>query len=272
MKRVLASFIFLTLSLYLSGQSINRIEVNGVILSSSNDVEAVTIFNTSSNKGTITNDRGEFVIKVTLHDIIEISALQFQTVSITVDVDVVKTKQLKIQLVEQVNQLDAVTLSSGLTGNILADVADVKTVEPIRVDMGRMDMAYEYNDVKAFDSEVVENHLKAVINPEARNYLPDVGKIFKFLFKKDLPFKQNLFKGKSKEKPEPEPRDLLDVYDHKYISETFNIGVGDVGPFIAFLEEKGIDPEFYGRENEIQLIEFLIKQKALFLKLQNAKN
>ena len=256
------------MSLYLSGQSINRIEIKGVLLSATNDVEAVTIFNTSSNKGTITNEKGEFVIKVALRDVIEISALQFQTVSITVDAEVIKAKQLKIQLVEQINQLDAVTLSSGLTGNILADVGDVKVAEPIRVDMGNINRAFEYNDVKAFDSEVLENHLKSVIDPEARNYLPDAVKILELLFKTDLSIKINLTKKSVKEKS----KDLLDVYSYKDIGKTFNIPPEHLSAFVAFVEEKGIDPEFYERENEILLIEFLIKQKELFLKLKDAKN
>ncbi|MDO5979915.1 carboxypeptidase-like regulatory domain-containing protein [Flavivirga spongiicola] len=268
MKQTLTSSIFIFLSLYLSGQSINRIEMKGVLLSATNDVEAVTIFNTSSNKGTITNEKGEFVIKVALRDVIEISALQFQTVSITVDADVIKTKQLKIQLVEQINQLDAVTLSSGLTGNILADVGDVKTVEPIRVDMGNINRAFEYNDVKAFDNEAIGNHLKAIINPEARNYLPDAVKILESIFKTNLSIKMNL----SKRGVEEKPKDLLDVYSYKHIGRTFDMSPEHLSAFVAFVEEKGIDPEFYKRENEIQLIAFLIKQKELFLKLQNAKN
>ncbi|WP_303317099.1 carboxypeptidase-like regulatory domain-containing protein [Flavivirga abyssicola] len=266
MKRALTSSVFIFLSLNLSGQSINRTKIKGVLLSATNDLEAVTIFNTSSSKGTITNEKGEFVIEVALQDVIEISALQFQTVSITVDADVVKAKQLKIQLVEQVNQLDAVVLSSGLTGNILADVSHVKTVDPIRINMGNMNGAFEYNDVKAFDNAVVGNHLKSVINPEARDYLPDVGKIFKLLFKKKLPLTQNLFKGKEEEKPEPEPKDLLEVYNHKYLSETLSIPVEDIAAFVAFVNEKGIEPKLFKSENEIHLIEFLVKQSKLFLK------
>ncbi|WP_170179758.1 carboxypeptidase-like regulatory domain-containing protein [Flavivirga rizhaonensis] len=266
MKRALTSSIFIFLSFILSGQSINRTKIKGVLLSATNDLEAVTIFNTSSNKGTITNKKGEFVIEVALQDVIEISALQFQTVSITVDANVIKTKQLKIQLIEQVNQLDAVILSSGLTGNILADVGNVKTVDPIRINMGNMNGAFEYNDIKAFDNAVVGNHLKSIINPEARDYLPDVGKIFKLLFKKKLPLTQNLFKGKEEEKPEPKPKGLLDVHNRKYLSETLSIPLEDITTFVAFVEEKGIELKLLKSENEMHLIEFLVKQSRLFLK------
>lgn len=269
MKRVLTSFIFNSLSLYLSAQSIHRIEIRGTLLSGSNDVEAVTIFNTLSKKGTITNEKGEFIIEVALHDTLEISALQFQTVSITIDANVIKAKQLKIQLIERVNQLDAVKLSSGLSGNLITDVTNVKTVRPIHIDMGNTDIAFEYNDEKAFDKRVVGYHYKSIINPDDRNYLPDPLKIIEFLFKVEVPNKINLFSGKKVEK---KPKELLDVYSHKYINETFNIPTERVKDFIAFVEVSGINPNFFMRENEILLIEFLIKQSETFLKLQNVKN
>lgn len=202
---------------------------------------------------------------MTLHDVVEISALQFQTVSITVDIDVIKTKQLKIQLIEQVNHLDAVTLSSGLSGNLITDISNVKTVDPIRIDMGNMNTAFEYNDEKAFDNKVVDHHLKSIINPEDRNYLPDAVKIFKLFFK---PKKRLSVEKKVEEKP----KDLLDVYNQMYISKTFNIPEEHVEAFVAFVEDKGIDSRFLERKNEMQLIEFLIKKRELFLKLRDVKN
>ena len=90
MTRLFILFACLFLSLLLNSQSVSRVEVKGVILSKSNDVEAVTIFNKSSNEGTITNFNGEFIIKVAKNDVIEISALQFQTVNLTIDADIVE--------------------------------------------------------------------------------------------------------------------------------------------------------------------------------------
>lgn len=270
MKCLFTFFTFIFFTLFLNGQSINRVEVEGVMLSSTNDVEAVTVFNTSSNKGTITNEEGEFVIKVAENDVIEVSALQFQTVTITIDADVIKYKELKIQLIEQVNQLDAVTLTSGLTGNIETDITNVKTVKPIVLDMGNMDVDFEYNDDKAFDDGILEKELKSLLNPDERNYLPNFGKIFKLFTKSkaNLSLKKDLFVDKQEEKQ----KDLLEIYNHNYIIETYSISDEDVESFIAFVENKGIKPEFFNPENEVQLIELLFKESKLFLKLQDVKN
>lgn len=270
MRSLFIFFTFLFSTLFLNAQSINRIEVKGVLLSSDNDVEAVTVFNTSSNRGTITNEEGEFTIKVAKNDIIEISALQFQTVNVTIDAGDIKFKHLKIQLVEQVNQLDAVTLSSGLSGNIETDITNVKTVKPIVLDMGNMDVAFEYNDEKAFDDSMLEKELTSLLNPNERNYLPSLGKIFKLFTKSkvNLSLKKDLFVDDEKEKQ----KDLLDIYNHNYIAGTFNITNENVETFVAFVENKGVKPEFFKPENEMQLIEFLFKESELFLKLQDVKN
>lgn len=270
MGRALHFILFTLLSFSIYGQTVNRVEVHGVLLSNNNDVEAVTVFNKSSNKGTITNNKGEFKLKVALNDIIEISALQFQTVSVTIDEAIIESKQLKIQLVEEVNQLDAVTLSSGLTGNIETDVANVKTVKPIIIDMGNMDVDFEYNDDKAFDNSVISDHFTSITEPDARKYLPNIGAILGLIFKskKDLKIKKDIFVGHKYEKP----KDLLSVFSLKDIQEQFKIPEEKVHLFIAFVENKGVRSELLEPENELLLIEFLVQQKELFLKHQDAKN
>jgi hypothetical protein len=258
--------------LSINSQTIERIEINGVILvhNNDNDVEGVTIYNTSSSKGTITNSVGEFVIEIAVNDIIEVSALQFESILLTITEEVIENKTLKIYLVEQMNQLDAVLLSQGLSGNLVADVVNVKEPKYITIDMGNMDASFEYNDEKAFDSRVVQNHLTSIINPEARDYLPDLVKIIALFTKKkiNLSFKKNLFANKEYEKP----IELIDIYSHNEISEIFNISINKVEAFIAFVEAKGISKDLLNDANEMQRIEFLVKQSKLFLKTEHAKN
>ena len=85
MKNLLFFIFFFTFSFQLGAQITQRIEINGRIIVTSNDVEGVTVYNTSSNKGTVTNDKGEFAIEVRLNDVLEFSALQFEKFSINID-------------------------------------------------------------------------------------------------------------------------------------------------------------------------------------------
>jgi len=257
-------------SLFINSQSIKRVGVNGIVFSTKNDVVGVTIFNTSSNKGAITNENGEFNILVSVNDVIEISALQFNTVSIKVDKTIIESKILKIQLVEEINQLDAVTLLSGLTGSIVADMNNVKTVEPIIIDMGNINVVYEYNDDRAFDNNTVVNDLKSITNKGEFYNGVDFIKIFN-LFSKPKKYKNANQKDLGHVEPK-KVKDLIDIYSSEYISDTYKIPLDHVMGFIVFLEKEGVKPELFKPENELKLIDFLVNKSKEFLKLNNAKN
>ena len=116
---------------FLVGQTINRVEVHGFMYANTNDIEGVAIYNTSSSKGTITNEKGEFVLEVAENDVIEISALQFEAQTVTITKEVIESKSLKIYLVEQVNQLNEVTVGNKLTGDLLKDINNIEGKPPI---------------------------------------------------------------------------------------------------------------------------------------------
>lgn len=247
-------------------QNIERVEVNGVILADNKDVENVTVYNTSSNKGTITNKKGTFTIKVALNDIIEISALQFQTVSVTIDAKVIQSNQLKIYLTEHINQLDAVLLSTGLSGNLVTDIDNAEDLPELKLDLGNMN-ALEFFDDNAFNNDIIKNELNRIVSKgqfyNGIDFATLLG-INKFLKRKSK--KQNVY-----DKKEDFPKDILDVYSPKFISETCNIPFEKVEAFIAFIENKGIKNSLFKPKNEVYLIEFLITQSKAFLKLKDEK-
>lgn len=116
---------------FLVGQTINRVEVHGFMYANTNDIEGVAIYNTSSSKGTITNEKGEFVLEVAENDVIEISALQFEAQTVTITKEVIESKSLKIYLEEQVNELSEVTVGNKLTGDLLKDINNIEGKPPI---------------------------------------------------------------------------------------------------------------------------------------------
>ena len=265
MNKPLLSLVCLFFLTPLYGQNPERILVKGYVYSEVDDVEAVTVFNTSSNVGTITNNQGEFEIAVALNDIIEISALQFKPAKIIIDATVIDLKVLKIQLFEQVNQLDAVVISAGLSGNLATDISNIKKVNVITIDMGDLSAAYEYNDDKASDNAIVMEELQRITNKgglkNGINFAQLLG-INRIWFKK----KQN-----TKTIPE-EPKTISDLYSNTFLSETFTIPSDKVETFINFMEAKGVPQEFLKPENEMQLLEFLFKQSKLFLSNNDVKN
>ena len=125
------SFFFLFFTYTLFAQDSTRVEVKGKIIVNTPDIEGVTIYNVSSNKGTVTDANGEFKLNVMLNDKVEISALQFKDFSLVVTQSIVKNKQMTVFLVEQINKLDEVViLPYDLTGVLKEDIQSVEVFNP----------------------------------------------------------------------------------------------------------------------------------------------
>jgi hypothetical protein len=215
----------------------------------------------------VTNEKGEFVLEVAVNDVVQISAIQFQPSSIGVRADVIKSRFLGIHLVEQIHKLDAVLLRAGLTGNIDADIENVAYLKPLVLDMGSMNVDFEYHDDKVFDAKAVENDLKSKINKGELYNGFDIKKISKLIFgKKDKTYKIPDYIVVEK------PIELTDVYSHKYISEMFEIPMDRVDAFIAYVDTQDLNKELLKKDNEIECLQFLYEKSQQFLKSQDVKN
>lgn len=251
----------------LIAQTINRTEVNGIILAKDRDVEGITIYNTSSNMGTVTNENGAFIIEVAKNDVIEISALQFEILKVTITEEVIASKQLLIYMVDHVNQLNAVILRHGLSGYLAEDLSNVVYLPRIEMNIGNIN-AWEFEIDRSFDNSVVERDLNKVVNKDGLYNGMDFIKIKNLLFKprKKMPSQKELLENKK-------PLLLVDVFSRQHLSRTFNIPQEKVEGFIAFIENKGGVPEPLFEDNrEIDLIDFLVKERNLFLNQSGDKN
>lgn len=266
MKHKLLLLFFLA-SACLTAQTINRVDVNGRVLAKNRDVEGITIFNKSSNQGTVTNEKGEFVIAVLQNDIIEISALQFQALTVTISEEIIDSKSLNIYLLDRVNQLDAVVLRDGLIGFLEEDLDNIVLPPMLEINIGNVD-AWQLEVDKSFDNSVISRQLNKVVNKEGLYNGMDFIKIKNLLFKpkKKLPNQNNLQGIK-------EPTLLVNVYSRQYLSEVFKIPQEKVENYIAFIDNNGGIPEVLFEENrEFDLIDFLVAQRNLFLNQSNGKN
>jgi len=264
LKQKLLFIAFLVTYNSLIGQTIKRVEVHGFMYANTNDVEAVAIYNRSSNKGTITNEKGEFFLEVAENDVIEISALQFETQKVTITKEVIESKSLKIYLVEQVNQLNAVILRHGLSGNLVVDIENAVIPPKIEIDLGNMN-ALELYDEKGHNDFKVSKELNSVMNNHELYNGVDFVKIANMLFK---PKKRAYIEDKPKF---VKPKLWLDVYSRKFMCDTFNIPIERVDEFIAFVENNGLSQELLNDKQEFERIDFLVKQSELFLRQQNIK-
>ena len=266
MKKITLLVSFLLISLSVNAQLLKRVEVNGRIIVDSNDIEGVTVYNSSSNKGTITNTKGEFVISVRLNDVVEISALQFEKINVKIDEKILNNKFFTVYLVEQINKLDEVIITpyDMLTGSLIVDVKSVETFNP------DLDAIYfGVNDIYAY--EFTDDYKSKVVNtamtPEHFQYGVDfvkiLGSILKPVFKSNKNSKQNL---------DLVEEDLMSFYGKEFLSNTFKISENKIEAFVAFVEANNFDYEMLNEDNEVILIEHLYSQSQLFLKSENVED
>ena len=271
MKHTLLCFSLLFFSWIGLAQDVSRVQVEGRVIANDNEVENVTIFNTSSNLGTITDADGKFSISVGANDVLEISALQFEKMNVIISEDIIASKKLTIFVVERVNRLNEVLLLPyGLSGNLKVDLETVRTFNPdldaIYFGLGNID-EYEFPDDSASGVENV-----AMLESHRLQYGVNFVGIFGMVAKEIFTGKKKKNKMNKLSEISEENKTLIDVYSIAFLSDTFNIPENQVNAFITYVEKEGIDPALFDEGEEIHLMEFLVKQSEAFLKTSSAKD
>ena len=273
MDRYLLLFFTLLFSVQIHSQTqVERVEVTGKVVVSDNDVEGVTVYNTSSNKGTITDENGTFTIMVALNDVIEFAALQFKDFSLTIDEHIIKSRKMTVFLVEQVNRLDEVViLPYDLSGNLTVDIESVRTFNP-DLDAIYFGVAhpedFEFSDDirskvdnPAMDSQTQHQRIRYGLN-----VVNLVGVLVKPLFKRKSK------KDEEKEVPDIPVKSFKDKYSAEFLNQNFNIPKERVDDFVSFVEDNGLDYTLLERGRELEFLEFINVQSKLFLKTTNDKD
>jgi len=269
MKSYIIAFFLLALS-FANAQDSTRVELKGKVIVASPDLEGITVYNSSSNKGTVTNADGEFTISAKLNDKISISALQFKDFTVLVAQEVLDSKQMNVFLVEQINKLDEVViLPYDLSGVLEEDIANVETFNPdldaIYFGIGDISL-YEFADD---EYSKVENLAAMSQNDRLRyqaNGMLILGSLVDLIFSK---------KNKNKKETKEvlyQSASLSDTYNHKYFTDNFNIPEAKVEAFMVYVESNNFDVNLLNKGNEMQLIEHLNTQSKTFLKEKVEKN
>ena len=258
-------------------QQVNRVEVQGKIVVNSPELEGITVYNSSSNKGTITDAEGKFVIKVTENDVLEFSALQFEVFKTSITAEIIKSKQIVVKLVEEVNQLDeVVVLPYGLTGYTDVDAPGVNT---FYVDAEEEFLGYDNETAYEFSDDYkskVRNEAIDDQQPRMENGLNilAIGKEVLKLFKKkktkaEIAETQIIFKDKKEDdklEVDIKTQDkLFYKYDKDYLMTNFNIPEKEIVNFIKSIEEKPIKLALLDKKNEVKLLEYINQESQLFL-------
>lgn len=217
-----------------------KLTLEGKIISVENiDVEGINILNLSDNKGTVTNDKGEFRIAISLNDTLYVSAIHIQGTTIIMGEDQMKDKKIVIQLSEKINILNTVTLRRGLTGYIGTDTKIIPIKETIT----------------ATSIGLPNADLKPLTKTESLLYAANSGPVDAII---------NMLTGRTKmlkkrlelEKKTQLTQNLLDKFPESYFTKVLKISRFKIYSFLFFCED---DPEYQKimKRTSMDIIEFL---------------
>ena len=271
MKKIIVT-LFCTFSIIAFSQDIDRITINGRIIVSAQDKEGVTVYNTSSNKGTVTDEIGEFKIDVAINDVVEFGALQFKDFTVVISEQILESKQMTAILVEEVNKLDEVVLLPfGLTGNLNADLENVRTYN---VSLDAVYFGLDHIEDFQFSADYktkAENVAFNEYNPKVDNMLNLVN-LAGFLVSQVADIDGEEMTNQDKALNKTPFKNALEQYSVNFIHVNFDIPLDEMNAFVDYVENKGVDESLLAKNKEVQFLERINQLSQSYLKFKGDKN
>ena len=226
----------------LSAQQDYRTWLRGKVLYQDSNVVAANVLNTTSEKATITDDNGNFAIEVQLNDELIFSSVQYEIRAIVITKEILQRNRLVIDVREKITLLDEVVISPNRPEAFL----NVKEEE------------FKQFDYTADKSTRVENEL--LRQNQLYNGV-DFVNIFKLLYK-------SLHPETSEDKTfDFAPSDVIrQIYPDIFFTSQLNIDPDEIELFLQYCDDRIETKDLLKRENEFQLMDFLIKQSEKFRK------
>ncbi|SDR94132.1 hypothetical protein SAMN04515667_1043 [Formosa sp. Hel1_31_208] len=257
-------------NLLINAQSFQRVQVEGKIIVEGNDVEGITVFNTSSNKGVTTDENGEFTIEVGLNDFIEFRALQYQNFDLQVSEAIIASKRMRVFLIEEINKLDEIlVLTKGLSGDLQTDVETVKTFNPkldaLYFGIKKRD-EYEFSDDNrsAIQNEALHSQSQTMVN--GLNIVNVVDQLLLPLFRSEIKDK------KASGIPEVPVSSIKYYFGSEFIIDNFDIPEHRVEEFIRFVEDdENFDVSLLNYGKELEFLQVLYARSKEFLNSKSEK-
>lgn len=248
-------FLFLSFAI-LSGftnaysQEEPRTILRGKVLYRNSNVPNENVINSTAQRATITNAEGEFEIPVREGDELVFTALNYQIEVVKITEEILERNRLVVEVNEKVTELDEVVISP----------EDREEFLRLRNEEFK-EYSYEVDptaDVKNVAFEANQNRLQ-----DGLNFV----NIYKAL--------ANLV---SKEKsPETSPRlpvseVLRKIYDNRFFVNDLGIPQEEIGAFLIYVDERIPARELLRKEQEFELIDFLVRESKRYREIKNEEN
>ncbi len=237
-------FLFLVAA---QAQDDDRRLLRGQVLYRNSFVPNENVINATSQQATITNDNGEFAIRVKVGDDLVFTAVNYQMQLVEITEEILKNNRLVVEVNEKVTQLEEVVVSPEQQAKFL-ELQNERFKE------------YNYEIDRATEVENVAMDQPGV---DVRNGLNFV----------------NLFKALVKSKnQEEEPKvklklsDVLSqVYDDRFFVADLQLPPDRINDFLYYCDTRLPTQELLKKNNEFELIDFLVTHSKIYLSELDAK-
>lgn len=269
MTKKLLLLLFIAISPILLAQDIDRTKVLGKIhVPQDEDAEGISVYNISAQKGTITDANGSFEIDITENDRLQITALQYQSFTISVDKGIIERKILNIFLNPSVNQLEEVVVRPyDLSGNINVDIKKIPTYNISKdwdLSYGAMEYGYDFkpDDKTAVSGNAAEEALHSHALKNGADVLAILGGVGQLLF----PRGKAISIAEREQNRSLVSNNIQQRFSKDFINANFDIPEEKAVDFLLYAQENGLGRDLLKSENEMQLMEFLSKKSKEYKK------
>ena len=241
--RIFLNIFFLIAINFTYSQDDYRTWIKGKVLYKNVNVGSANVINNTSQQATTTNDDGEFEILVKIDDKLIFSSVQYQIRELNITKEILQRNRIVIDVNEKVNELEEVVVTPENQEKFL----DLKEEEFKRFDY-TFDKSSRVNNVINEQGKLVDG-----IN------FVNLYKLIRNSIKKDSNENESNYKYK--------PSDLLrELYDDVFFTKNLLIPNDKINEFLLYCDDNFPDRILLKKDNEFELIEFLVKQSKKFVK------
>jgi hypothetical protein len=241
--RIFLNIFFLIAINFTYSQDDYRTWIKGKVLYKNVNVSSANVINNTSQQATTTNDDGEFEIEVKLDDKLIFSSVQYQIRELNITKEILQRNRIVIDVNEKVNELEEVVVTPENQEKFL----DLKEEEFKRFDY-TFDKSSRVNNVINEQGKLVDGI----------NFI-NLYRLIRNSIKKDSNENESNYKYN--------PSDLLrELYDDIFFTKNLLIPNDKINEFLLYCDDNFPDRILLKKDNEFELIEFLVKQSKKFVK------
>ena len=214
------------------------------------DIEGIHILNKTSRYNTVTNEFGEFVIRIQVLDTIIFSSVKYQIKELIITEDIYHKKKININLNELVNELDEVLIGNTLTGDLFTDLKNIKVEE-----------TFNFDDVgiPGFKGEPEEKIVPLAaaafpLNVNIEALYKHIGGYYKKLKIQRKWTKENLTVA-----------EIIDYYGFKFFEDAYRIPNNKLYDFLLFCIETTTLNLDYNRQNFAGVLQIFNEKSKIYV-------